>query len=307
MGSLRTLSWVTAISVILSWCGAIGTPLARAQTSAKTPTVKLYISEQEGFTDIDTDSFVREVGKNTVYNAAQAIIQTKADSKTSLVFSNGVGVFLSPETTLRVEHFTQEPFLPNRADLELEPSISRMTLSIRSGSVGICTSRLMPGSTLELRTPHGVVTLRGKQLVVETNEQGTVFSLLEGDLTARTLALENAGQRFTGGNRAVLRQQRLGDPLVVEVEPIPDSAKRGLEDKAAYACMARQTVYFDVGEDDPEGNLRGRSGISVFDSPDEEPTADVLRPLPVVPTIPENPTFVSPAEIPNPNASGNPT
>lgn len=303
MGSARTLSWVTVISVILSWCGAVATPLVRAQTTAKNPTAKLYIAEQEGFTDIDTDSFVREAGKNTVYNAANAIIQTKADSKTSLVFSNGVGVFLSPETTLRVEQFTQEPFLPNRADLELEPSISRMILSVRSGSVGICTSRLMPGSTLEIHTPHGVVTLRGKQLVVETNEQGTTFSLLEGDLTARTLALENAGQRFAGGNRAVLRQQRLGDPLVVEVEPIPESAKRGLEDKAAYACMARQMVYFDVGEDDPEGNLRGRSGISVFDSPDEEPTADVLRPLPVVPNIPENPTFVSPAEIPNP--SGN--
>jgi hypothetical protein len=77
-------------------------------------------------------------------------------------------------------------------------------------------------------------------------------------------------------------------PAEVVVEDIPADKLRDLEDRTALACMARQRVFFDV------------------DSAFETPEAPVLRPVAVAPTLPEVPTFVSPAEIPRPPSESPP-
>jgi len=303
----RISRWISVTTAILGICGCF--PLLGPTLYAKkgTPAGKIYVSELEGGADIDTGERIREMTRKAVYDADLSIIRTKAGSTNTIVFSNGIGVFLDADTTLRVEQFVQEPFQPNRSDLELEPSISRMILDLRNGTIALCTSRLLPGSSLELRTPHAVVTIRGKRVIVQTSETGTTISLIEGDLTARAGRSDDSGQTLVAGQRAVIRQGRLEDRFVLLIEAIPEMARRPLEDKAAYACIARQTVYFDMDEAEPGALLRGRSGASVFDSSEDSPDDAVIRPVPAVPTIPEVPTFVSPAEIQNPNPSANPT
>ncbi|MBP7143039.1 MAG: FecR domain-containing protein [Opitutaceae bacterium] len=272
------------------------------QTRAGGPAGKLYVAEMEGASEIDSRTRIQEMVRKAVYDADDSIIQTKAGATNTLVFSNGVGIFLDPETTLQVDRFTQQPFQPNRADLELEPSVSRMFLSLRNGSVALCTGKMLPGSILEVTTPHATVSIRGKRVVIQTNVMGTTVSLLEGDVTARLGADDASGQVLLPNQRAIIRQGRLGDPLRIVIEPIPEELRRGLEDRAAFACMARHTVYFDTEEGTPGATLRARPGISVF-STTEPPDNENVEPIPGVPPVPEIPTYVSPSEIPRPPAT----
>lgn len=295
------IRWVPATAALAVACLALGTSHSFAQTPPKGPAGKVYVSELEGLSEIDTRARIREMVKQAVYDADDSIIQTMAGATNTLVFSNGVGAFLDPDTTLRVVRFTQQPFQPNRTDLDIEPSVSRMFLSLRRGTVALCTGRLLPGSVLEVTTPHATIAIRGRRVVIQANESGTIVSLLEGDVTTRLDADDASGQTLAASQRAVIRQGRLGEARRIVVEPIPEELRRGLEDRAAFACMARQTVFFDTEEGTPGAGLRARAGISVFSPNDETPGEDEVTPIPGVPTIPEVPTFVSPSEITQPS------
>jgi hypothetical protein len=292
--------WIFMTTVLATAC--LFPVAANAQTQSAGPAGKLYVAEMEGASEIDSRTRVQEMVRKAVYDADDSIIQTKAGATNTIVFSNGVGIFLDPETTLQVDRFTQQPFQPNRADLELEPSVSRMFLSLRNGTIALCTGKMLPGSILEITTPHATVSIRGKRVVIQTSVMGTTVSLLEGDVTARLGASDASGQVLLPNQRAIIRQGRLDDPLRIVIEPIPEELRRGLEDRAAFACMARHTVYFDTEEGTPGASLRARPGISVF-STTTPPDKEEVEPIPGVPPVPEIPTYVSPAEIPQPPAT----
>jgi len=292
--------WTLVTTVLATAClFSIGSFTSRAETRSSAPAGKLYVAELAGSVEIDSRARVLEMVKKAVYDADDTIIQTKPGATNTIVFSNGVGVFLDSDTTLQVDRFTQQPFQPNRADLDLEPSVSRMFLTLRNGTVGLCTGRMLPGSVLEVTTPHATLSIRGKRVVIQTSLAGTTVSLLEGDVTARLGTDDASGQVLQPNQRAIIRQGRLGDPLRIVIEPIPEELRRDLEDRAAFACMARHTVYFDTEEGTPGASLRTRPGISVFETT-EPPGEGGLNPIPGIPPLPEIPTYVSPSEIPQP-------
>jgi hypothetical protein len=266
----------------------------------KNPASKLYVAELDGVSDIDIGDRVFELKKGSVHDANNTIIRTRVGASNAIVFSNGTGLHLEPDTALRIEQFVQEPFLPNRTDLDVEPSVSRMSLVLTHGMIGLCTSKLVAGSSMELKTPHLMLQIRGKRIVVETNERQTVVSLIEGDVTVQAGDREGGGRTLTAWQRAVVKPILANDSFELVVEDIPESERRPLEDKAALACMARQTVYFDTGDGENAAIRAARGGNSVFDQGDDE----VIRPIPVVPSIPEVPTFVSPSEIEPPGGGG---
>ena len=282
--------------IALALLGAVLACPAAAKTKA--PSSKLYVAELEGTAEIDTGNRIETLTLGEVYDASDSIIYTKVDSSNAIVFSNGTGVHFDSDTTLRVEQFVQEPFLPNRTDLDLEPSVSRMVLVLTSGRAGVCTSRLVAGSSMEVKTSHASINIRGRRLVVETNERETVVSLIDGDVTVRAGPSDSDGRTLSAWQRATIRPvMGQKDLNVMTIEEIAESEREAIEDKAALACMARQRVYFDVGDPESEATRGGRVGTSVFDVTDEP---EVIRPIPIVPTIPDVPTFVSPAEIAQP-------
>ncbi|MEJ6733170.1 MAG: hypothetical protein QNK90_13920 [Opitutaceae bacterium] len=89
----------------------------------KNPTSKLYNADLESQSEIDTGERIDDIRNKSVHNAQGTIIESKANSNNSMVFSNSTGVFLDEDTRLEVQQFSQEPFTPNRTDLETEPSI----------------------------------------------------------------------------------------------------------------------------------------------------------------------------------------
>lgn len=284
-------------ALLLSTGLALTCPVEAATAKRKNPTSKVYITEIEGQADIDTGERIESLAEKSVYDASDTIIETKIGGSNAMVFSNGTGLYLGPETRLQVVQFVQEPFLPNRSDLEVEPSISRLHVSLRYGSAGFCTARMIAGSSLQVDTPHGTISVRGKRVAIEVTDAYTSVTLFEGDVTVIGGAQDAGGRTLLPGQQATVRPAAAPtEANSVELTETPEPERQALEDTVTLACMARRTVYFESV--DADGNPRSGDDVFAGDEP------ETLQPVVLVPSPPPNTTIVSPSEISNPAGGG---
>ncbi len=261
--SLRLVFAVVGAVVLVAW------PLESLAQGArkKNPASKLYVSDVAGEVEIDTGDTVEDLARRSVYSAQGAVIDTKrreGDEDTdkhysTMVFSNGTGAFFDEDTRVEVRRFVQEPFLPTRSDNEVEPSISQTQAFVARGSVGLCTSKLVAGSTMAYSTAHGSVNIQGRKVVIEARGNETRIAMLDGESTVRAGSLDMGGHTIKSGQQAIIRPGPPGQPNTIEVSKIPEADLPQLDQKVAMACMAKRTVYFDVrnrqnqnGTDGPE-------------------------------------------------------
>jgi hypothetical protein len=258
----------------------------------KNPASKIYVSDISGTSQIAIGQKIEDLVSKSVYNVEGTIIETKVKSSDSLVFSNGTGVFFDEQTRVEVRRFAQEPFTPNRTDMEVEPSISQTQAFVIRGLVGICTSKLVAGSNMTYHTPHAMVNIRGRKLVIEASDTVSTISMIEGDSTVHGGALDMGGRILRAGEQAVILPGAPGQPNRVEIGKIPSDRLSILEEKASIACMAKRTVYFDTrGTAEPDGSLANAFGGST-ESPQE------IVAIPVVPTNVSPDITISPSILP---------
>jgi hypothetical protein len=255
----------------------------------KNPTSKFFVTDLEGQSQVNTGERIEELTKKSVYSAEGTIVETKPNATNAMVYSNGTGIFFDHDTRLEVRRFVQEPFTPNRTDMEVEPSISQTQSFLARGVVGLCTSKLVAGSSMSYRTPYASVAVRGRKVVIETNDKFTKVSLLEGDVTVRGGEYDAGGQTLQPGQQAIIAPGQLGTPNSITIQSIPDGELRALEDKVTVACMAKNTVYFEVADRNTNGG-----GKTAFDSLEQE-----IVPVVVVPANLPAPFVASPARIGN--------
>ena len=221
--------------------------LAQAAGKRKNPTSKVFVAETKGETQIDTGEKIEPLTVKSVYSIEGSKIETKADSSGTFVFSNGSSIIVGPNTRFEVKKFLQEPFTPNRNDLDVEPSISQTAVKLMSGSIGICTSRLVAGSSMTYQTPHGSINIRGHKIMIEVAENETVVSLLEGDITVMGDDV-GTSQNLKPGQQAIMRKAAPDQPTVITVRSITPEANTKADDQASLACIARRTVYFETAD-----------------------------------------------------------
>lgn len=303
---------------------------ASAQTKKKNPASKVYVSDVSGEAIIDTGESIEDLSKRSVYTAQGTVIETKRPDKpddsnkyySTMVYSNGTGAFFDADTRVEVRRFVQEPFTPNRSDVETEPSISQTSAFVSRGAVGLCTSKLVAGSNMNYQTPLGSVNIRGRKVVIEAKGGETKISMLEGDSTVRGGPQDLGGHTVHAGEQAIIRPGPPGQPNTVQITKIPQEEMSQLDDKVAMACMAKKTVYFDVREkksgdtnspdsdntpntpgDNTSNNSGGGDGsVTVFDgnSGTSSVTPREIVPIEVIPTTPNPNLVVSPASVPTP-------
>lgn len=301
---------------------------ASAQTKKKNPASKVYVSDVSGEAIIDTGESIEDLSKRSVYTAQGTVIETKRPEKqddsskyySTMVFSNGTGAFFDADTRTEVRRFVQEPFTPNRTDVETEPSVSQTSAFVSRGTVGLCTSKLVAGSNMNYQTPLGSVNIRGRKVVIEAKGDVTKISMLEGDSTVRGGPQDLGGHTVHAGEQAIIRPGPPGQPNIVQISKIPNEEMSQLDDKVAMACQAKKTVYFDVrekkpgetngpelGNDTGSGSGQGSTGggdgsVSVFDgnSGTSSVTPREIVPIEVIPTNPNPNLVVSPASVPTP-------
>lgn len=233
-------------------CIALSGAAVFAQTSSKrkNPTSKFYVAEVAGFAQVNTGEKIEDLTEKSVFDAEGTVVETKPDSSNSLVMSNGVGIHFAADTKLVVKRFLQEPFQPNRTDLESEPSVSQTRTVLARGAVGICSGKLVAGSSMVYDTPHGSVNILSQnvqKVSVEVNEEATVVTLFEGSITLRGDNMAG-GESLQPGQQAVIRKRGVNQPPEITINSIPSEQKERLENMVNGACQARKKVYFDVAE-----------------------------------------------------------
>jgi FecR protein len=260
---LRTLACLGA--------GAVMAHAVIAASSSKNPTSKFFVSDLTGESEVNLGDKIVPLEKKSVFSAQGTIIETKPKSNNSLVYSNGTGIFIDENSRLELRRFAQEPFTPNRIDIETEPSISQTQAYLAHGVVGLCTSKMVAGSSMTYQTPLANVNIRGKRIVIDSGDDVTKVSMIEGDCTVRGGELDMGGHNLHAGEQAIIRRGASGEANSVEIIKIPSAERNGLEDKSSLACMSRQTVYFEVRE----RTSANSGGSSAFDS-GEEPRTNPL-------------------------------
>ncbi len=292
------LSTIPRVAVCAALTLMLGTLDLSAQGRRKNPTSKIYVADVNGSAQIDTGETIDDLTKRSVYTAQGTVIETKDDSTNAMVLSNGTGLFFDPATRLEVRKFVQEPFTPNRNDMEVEPSVSATETFLSRGAIGLCTSKLVAGSTMNYNTPHAGVRIRGRKAAIEVSSEGTKVSLLEGDITVRSGTLDAGGQKLEPGQQAIISPSG-----GIRIQPIPPGEMKNLEDKVSMACAARKTVYFDVKEKQESGLDEGQveGEVTAFDEAAGAGEENEIVAIEVTPPTVAPDVTVSAASIPRPN------
>ncbi|HWA11084.1 MAG TPA: hypothetical protein VG838_16705 [Opitutaceae bacterium] len=292
-------------------------PTLWGASQKKNPASKLFVTDVQGEGEINTGDKIEEISKKTVHTAQGTIIETKKaeddaqkdKNSTSMVYSNGTGIYFDSDTRLEVKKFAQEPFAPNHTDMDVEPSISQTQAFLAHGSVGLCVSKLVAGSSMVYQTPHATINVRGRKVIIESNEKFTKVSMIEGESTVRGGAggnIDLGGQALHAGQQAIIRPGPLGEPPQVQILAIPQSEMNPLDDKVSMACMAKKTVYFEVvdhktGAGPTEKAEEPRGGeappVSAFDTDGKTGAEQEIVPVDVTPADLPVQYTVSPARL----------
>ena len=151
----------------------------------KGPTSKLYLSETKGKGHIYTDGKIFEPKQATAFDAPGTVIETETDSHQAYVYSNGTAMYVDANTRIEVNRFVQERFQPNSNTTEAEPSASQSDIFLWHGLVGVCTSQLVSGTTMNYATEHATVNIRGRKIAIQAAPTETTVYLIDGDVTVR--------------------------------------------------------------------------------------------------------------------------
>ena len=267
---------------------------AHAQAPRKSPTSKLFVADTVGDSQIDTGTEIDDLTKKSVYNAEGSVIETKPNSNSSVVLSNGTGIYFDVDTRVQIKSFQQEAFRPNRTDLEDEPSISRTKLYIDHGVIGVSTSKMVAGSTMIYETSLSTSVIHGRQAVIVAEDNLTVISMIQGEATVQAGPLDRP-RLVKNHQQIIIRPGKPGEENIVVIQEIPDGAEmdseQWLEERVLTADAARKLVYFEVQA------RKGSDGdITLFDGSGSGPGNEIV-PVPVVPANPTVQPNVSPANL----------
>jgi hypothetical protein len=248
-------------------CGLGGARLLADST--KNPVSKIYVAEVKGKADLTTSDSVTALDNKTVFNADGTVVQTAEKSDDSMVYSNGTGIYLDASTRIEVKKFLQEPFTPNRTDMDLEPSVSQTNAVVPKGAIGLCTSKLIAGTSMVYSTPQCSMSIRGKKLVIEVSDTQTRISVVEGDITVHANGDGGAaGTILHGGQEIIIKSDSTGKCTITKVGAIPDDHKKYVDNMASMACIAKREVFFEIAKREDQTD----SIIPVEALPSNKPT-----------------------------------
>lgn len=270
--------------------------VAHAQSVKKKPTSKLYVADLVGDAQIDTGVEIDDLTKKSVFNAEGTALETKTKSNTSVVLSNGTGLYIDVDTRLSIKAFEQDAFRPNRTDIDDEPSISRTKLYVEHGCLGVSTSKMVAGSTMLYETSLATASIRGRQAVIVAEDNLTVISMLQGDATVQAGPLDRP-RLVKNHQQIIIHPGNPGEANIVEIQDIPDGededSLQWLEYRVLTADAARKLVYFEVQA--RKGDADG--GVTLFDGAAPDAANNQIVAVPVVPANPTIDTNVSPANL----------
>lgn len=205
----------------------------------KNPISKAYIAGAEGEATVFISTEGRMVDTlRRVYNADGLIFETKKKSNQTIVLSNSSGIYIGENSLLEIKKFIQEPFRPNRIDIEIEPSMSQTRAIIFRGNIAICTPKIVSGSSAIYQTPHCKVKLFNNKVVILVEDNRTTVYSVEGELS---IDVEPNQNRLVGsGEKASVEDNK------ILVEKMNKKELELTRDRLTISCRSRKEVYFEM-------------------------------------------------------------
>ena len=128
---------------------------------------------------------ISDLKKGDVLPGRGARIYSHDNATATLLFSNQTSVFVTKNTSLRVEKFDQEPFQPNN-NLLIEPSNSQLIVYVQDGQIVVSTPQLLSGSRLMFESQHCAASILnnqsgGQKAFLITDDKATHFGMILGE------------------------------------------------------------------------------------------------------------------------------
>jgi len=154
----------------IKFLGIFAFALLPILSSAALQSGKVQVGKVSGTVTIIDAKAQRKPLANGVTFQEGSLVETGVNSTAELVFSNGASVVLTPNTLLELRTFRQVPSAditdPYR-QIEKDPSPSVTELEVPRGKIIGEVRKLNALSTFTVKTPAGLVRIRGTVFTVE--------------------------------------------------------------------------------------------------------------------------------------------
>ena len=150
--------------------GMVAFALLPILSSAALQTGKVQVGKVSGtVTIIDAKSQRKPLANGATFQEG-SLVETGLNSTAELVFSNGASVVLTPNTLLQLRTFRQVPsagIIDPYRQIEKDPSPSVTELEVPRGKIIGEVRKLNSLSTFTVKTPAGLVRIRGTVFAIE--------------------------------------------------------------------------------------------------------------------------------------------
>ena len=236
--------------------GMVAFALLPILSSAALQTGKVQVGKVSGtVTIIDAKSQRKPLANGATFQEG-SLVETGLNSTAELVFSNGASVVLTPNTLLQLRTFRQVPsagIIDPYRQIEKDPSPSVTELEVPRGKIIGEVRKLNSLSTFTVKTPAGLVRIRGTVFAIEYRVSADgmgriVVDCVRGSVET-TVYSSNAGpinvepgMQASSPAPSAATLAALSQPVQIMLHPIP------AEDMAAIGALlsANSTLNVEV-------------------------------------------------------------
>ncbi len=183
---------------------------------------KVEVSQVSGqVTIIDATSHRKALKVGTVFQQGTQVI-TDANSSAELQLSNGSTILISPDSHLELRTFRQVPSRDivgsDYQKVSKEPSPSVTEVMLLKGKIVGEVRKLNPSSTYTVKTPVGLVAIRGTVYTVECGKSNTGLDKVEVECVRG--AVEATIYEYGMGPVAIPPSRRLTAVVTAIMDPV---------------------------------------------------------------------------------------
>lgn len=217
---------------------------------------RIYVAEAKGEVRVIEGKTTSEARQTMSFEASGRSIETGVNARGSMALSNGTAISLDQRSQLEIRKFEHQPLAPGSAASTQEPSPSFTSAFLHRGSVAIFTPPLQPDTIMTYETPHAVITVKGRRLVLTVEAEQTVVYVVDGNATVAAKAASSPVSVKTGG--MITLDASGTEPAVSQISA---GSLPNLEVQLAYASNAQDTVAFEMGAAGEESKVEAKASV----------------------------------------------
>jgi len=195
----------------------------------------------------DDESQISQPRLHDTLNLNACTVETGKNAHLFLALSNGMGIGIGENSSVRFEIFIQQPFNEKRASLSYEPSVSILSIRLIDGDLAVVSNNLSPLSEARVFLPTGELQVHSATCIIRYTDMAAQITAYAGLLTYkypdrkhRELIVEPQSIRISAQS-AMLGE--ITESMTLSSQP------KAVEEFAQATENASKRVFFKAGKD----------------------------------------------------------